>query len=458
MAQLQGERVRVDDIGVEEVPGADTLRWLLTRSVHGMVHVASARFGSGGSVLVRGFVFSLALFGLMLVSVAGSASHGAGTTVSAYEVPDVGCVSLVSSSYNASGVLASSYGFQMYSNGSEFVWMEMCDLPENNLASDYNESFWSECEAGEFDMVVSLMNDEGFWAMQEQYTDARNPAACPPTLELVASGPSASHSVVFEGNAMLGLMPETYCMMSYSDGGDVSVDVSVDEISPLMFEVSCVLENGGDTDISLYGVVEDFWHIVVVRTNGCTFKPMDTILISSIKDVAPGEEVVFNPKTLDASEYPDGDYVVLAPMSSFNGFAEFTVDNNDEYVNVVPCCEGTRVVWTDEDQTVATIEILKCCDVEDRAEDVQVRWDWESDGVWDTDYSSAKSVSHAFDGSGEHVVTYELTDTDGGVTTGTLSVTVEGGDDLLVLGLAVILMVVAVVIVIVVVIRTRNSG
>lgn len=408
--------------------------------------------------MVRVVVFSLALFGVVLASVAGSVNHGAGAIVSTYEALDVDCVSLVSNYHNASGVLAASYGFQMYSNGSEFVWTEMYDLPDDNLASGYNESFWSEYEAGEFDMVVSLMYDEGFWTMQGQYADARSPAASSPTLELVASCPSTSHSVVFEGNAMLGLMPETYCMMSYSSGDDVSVDVSVDEVSPLMFEVSCVLENGGDTDISLFGVVEDFWHIVVVRTNGCTFKPMDTILISSIKEVAPGGEVVFEPKTLDASEYPDGDYVVLAPMSSFNGFGEFTVEGNDYYVNVVPYCEGSRVLWTDEDQSVATIEILKCCDVEDRAEDIQVRWDWESDGVWDTGYSYAKSISHAFESPGEHVVTYELIDTDGGVTTGTSSVTVGGDDGLQVWGLVAVLVAVAAALAIIIVGRARRSG
>lgn len=44
---------------------------------------------------------------------------------------------------------------------------------------------------------------------------------------------------------------------------------------------------------------------------------------------------------------------------------------------------------------------------------LQVRWDWESDGVWDTPYSLEKVVEHQFSSVGTYIVTMEVMDTDG---------------------------------------------
>jgi PKD repeat protein len=52
-------------------------------------------------------------------------------------------------------------------------------------------------------------------------------------------------------------------------------------------------------------------------------------------------------------------------------------------------------------------------DPEDAAADLQVRWDWENDGVFDTDYSTVKTIHHIFSLSGRYSVLMEVIDTEG---------------------------------------------
>ena len=52
-------------------------------------------------------------------------------------------------------------------------------------------------------------------------------------------------------------------------------------------------------------------------------------------------------------------------------------------------------------------------DLEDAEEDLQVRWDWESDSIFDTDYTTNKIAEHNFDIGGKYYVTLEVKDTRG---------------------------------------------
>ena len=52
-------------------------------------------------------------------------------------------------------------------------------------------------------------------------------------------------------------------------------------------------------------------------------------------------------------------------------------------------------------------------DKEDLPEDLIVRWDWENDGVWDTDYSSDKIATHQYSTAGSYTINLEVKDTEG---------------------------------------------
>jgi PKD repeat protein len=52
-------------------------------------------------------------------------------------------------------------------------------------------------------------------------------------------------------------------------------------------------------------------------------------------------------------------------------------------------------------------------DKEDLSEDLVVRWDWENDGVWDTDYSPDKIATHQYSTAGIYTINLEVKDTQG---------------------------------------------
>ncbi len=55
---------------------------------------------------------------------------------------------------------------------------------------------------------------------------------------------------------------------------------------------------------------------------------------------------------------------------------------------------------------------------------VEVRWDWQNDGTWDTSWSSSKTATHQFASTGQWTVVLQVRDQDTNTATATQSVTV----------------------------------
>ena len=62
-----------------------------------------------------------------------------------------------------------------------------------------------------------------------------------------------------------------------------------------------------------------------------------------------------------------------------------------------------------------SVDASGCSDAEDSLGDLQVRWDWDGDGTWDTSYSTDKTGTHAYLVPGNYTVRMEVMDT-GGLT------------------------------------------
>jgi hypothetical protein len=63
--------------------------------------------------------------------------------------------------------------------------------------------------------------------------------------------------------------------------------------------------------------------------------------------------------------------------------------------------------------TVFRFDATSCWDLEDLLPLLQVRWDWENDGVWDTDWSTVKVIDKTFVEDGTRTVAMEVRDTEG---------------------------------------------
>ena len=76
-------------------------------------------------------------------------------------------------------------------------------------------------------------------------------------------------------------------------------------------------------------------------------------------------------------------------------------------------------------QTVFTFDASGSSDNEDATNVLQVRWDWENDGTYDTNYSTTKTATHQYSTVGTYIVKLEVKDSDGLIhtTTKTVSVT-----------------------------------
>jgi hypothetical protein len=113
-------------------------------------------------------------------------------------------------------------------------------------------------------------------------------------------------------------------------------------------------------------------------------------------------------------------------VNGSDGFGDtpywFDPDTNDSYPLVDALNTNTRPVATftitpgiadagDE----FSVDASGCSDAEDPLGDLQVRWDWDGDGTWDTSYSTDKTGTHAYLVPGNYTVRMEVMDT-GGLT------------------------------------------
>jgi formylglycine-generating enzyme required for sulfatase activity len=69
----------------------------------------------------------------------------------------------------------------------------------------------------------------------------------------------------------------------------------------------------------------------------------------------------------------------------------------------------------------------------DTIKEMQVRWDWQNDGLWDTDYIANKQITCRYRNSGEKTIRLEVKDSNGHVDDyiKTISVVESGSDDVL---------------------------
>lgn len=63
--------------------------------------------------------------------------------------------------------------------------------------------------------------------------------------------------------------------------------------------------------------------------------------------------------------------------------------------------------------TLFIFDASACSDKQDTASALQVRWDWENDGTWDTDYSATKTITHQYVKAGAITIKLKVRDTDG---------------------------------------------
>ena len=83
--------------------------------------------------------------------------------------------------------------------------------------------------------------------------------------------------------------------------------------------------------------------------------------------------------------------------------------------NTPPTAVFTVTPPTGDTNDVYSFDASSCSDAEDPTQVLEVRWDWTSDGVFDTGWGAYKIATHQYAMPGEYTVTLEVRDT-GGLT------------------------------------------
>jgi uncharacterized protein (TIGR02145 family) len=121
-------------------------------------------------------------------------------------------------------------------------------------------------------------------------------------------------------------------------------------------------------------------------------------------------------------------YIVLTGIALIFMLVSCSKDDNNDQPdpeNTAPQAAFTVSPSSGSTQTQFAFDASGCSDEEDNSSSLQVRWDWENDGSYDTDWSSNKTVSHQYSSAGNFTVTMEVKDSEGLTDAATRNVTVE---------------------------------
>ena len=85
--------------------------------------------------------------------------------------------------------------------------------------------------------------------------------------------------------------------------------------------------------------------------------------------------------------------------------------SNPSRPNIAPTANFTITPGTGTIDTVFVFNASGSSDPEDKLENLFFRWDWDSDGTWDTNWTHQKIVTHQFSTAGSYSVVLEVMDT-----------------------------------------------
>ncbi|TET90281.1 MAG: hypothetical protein E3J35_07215 [Methanomassiliicoccales archaeon] len=81
--------------------------------------------------------------------------------------------------------------------------------------------------------------------------------------------------------------------------------------------------------------------------------------------------------------------------------------------NDPPTASFTVTPETGDVNTLFTLDASSSSDMDEPSDALEVRWDWEDDGVWDTDWSKTKTTQHRYENPGIYTIYLEVKDSGG---------------------------------------------
>lgn len=258
---------------------------------------------------------------------------------------------------------------------------------------------------------------------------------------LTVVSPSCSRSIVFEGYSMEGLLPVTSKMLynqiaafqhNRSEPLDLELELSAStNPGTTKTTVSLSVTNNEDFAVSKGAVCSNSWPARIVRMNGFYVKDLQgAILPECVMTFEPGTTTQFTAQTWDWAGVAPGPYVLMVPMVSVD-FLILNVPAYSSAPNAYPVASFTVDPPKGNRTTVFEFDATLTCDPEDNETYLQMRWDWEGDGIWDADWANGRKYTHVFADDGKYDVVMQVKDSGGLTNQTSLRVTVGDPDRVL---------------------------
>ena len=100
-------------------------------------------------------------------------------------------------------------------------------------------------------------------------------------------------------------------------------------------------------------------------------------------------------------------------------------NNPSDPENTAPTAYFTVSPTSGSTITTFNFDASECFDEEDDTSVLKVRWDWNNDGVWDTDYSTTKTANHHYTLAGMYTIALEVEDSEYLTSTATKTLIID---------------------------------
>ena len=173
----------------------------------------------------------------------------------------------------------------------------------------------------------------------------------------------------------------------------------------------------------------------------CSDNPTDSEMTGTIKGKVTdsndgssisGVTITTTPTTNTVTTNSSGDYEITGVNPGSYSVSASKTDYNTNSVNIsvtegnsttanialisaIPTASFTVDPSSGNTSTTFHFDASGCSDNEDPLSALQIRWDWENDGNWDTGYSTIKTATHQYSTVGTYTINMEVKNT-GGLT------------------------------------------
>lgn len=141
-------------------------------------------------------------------------------------------------------------------------------------------------------------------------------------------------------------------------------------------------------------------------------------------------DIDWNTNKTETHQYgSEGTYTVKMEVKDTEGALNQATNNVlvTSENNTPPTATFTVDPFTGTTATVFTFDASGSFDAEDPTSELQVRWDFDGDGNWDTDWDSGKMETHQYDSEEVYTTELEVKDTEGLTSTFSRLITVTNG-------------------------------